>query len=628
MNLSTTLSSAMTGLNAAQASINSASNNIANANTEGYVRKTLSQQSRILQDRGTGVEVGLVERIADEFLIEEARRQASITGKSVALDKFHSLSQDAFGNPSSGQDIGSLVGTLAAALEAFTGDHETPAFAQRLLNSASDLTGTVDRLADQVQRLRGEADKDIERVTDALNADLQTIHALNIEIARVTNAGDTSPDLFDKRDFAVKQLAEKIEIDTYIQDDGIIAVYTAGGQSLVDVTPRVVHYDALGTVAPDSTFAKIAIFREDQIDPATGSPFDPNGGVEIVSSGVRAYASAELSNDGIADADQLIVSTLRSGKIQGLIEMRDEVFPALNDQLQELADGLRFALNQAHNDSVAWPQPNALSGTRTDLSDFAAAPRSGTATIAVTDTSDGSTLLAFNVDLAAVADENGLIGQINTNLGALGTAAIGPDGQLEINLVSAANGLAISEGDSSITITDTAGRDRDYGFSHYFGLNDFVVRNGSLPTNLEVRQTLVADPAKIGTAKLDITTPPLTATLGGIGDNRGALSLMDGLNADYDVLARGSLSAQNIDFGSYAAEITALAASNANQAENQARIDVAVSAAVNFRNDSVSTVNLDEELASLITFQQAYSVAARVISMVDEMLEDLVNMIR
>ncbi len=628
MSLTGTLSNALTGLNAAQASINTVAHNIVNANTEGYVRKTISQESIILQNRGAGVEIGAAERLANEFLIGEVRRQATITGQSLILDQYQSLAQDAFGNPSSNFDIGSLVGQLSASLEALNGDHETPAIALDVLANASEFANAIDRLTNQVQRLRGEADQEIERLTGAINADLKTIDSLNNEIKRVQNSGSTNPELFDKRDLAVKQLAEKIEIDLYTQDDGIIAVYTARGEALLDSSVRSLHYEAANAMGPEIALRALSIFREDQIDPLTGDPFDLNAGVDVVSSGVRAVLSPELLNDATPDADQIIVSTLGSGKIQGLIEIRDQVFPALNDQLQELADGLRYALNKGHNDNVSWPQPNALSGTRLDLSDFTAAPRSGTATIAVIDSSDGSTLHAFEVDIAAAANETALITQINTDLGAFGTVALGTDGQLEITLASASHGLAISEGDSSITVTDAAGRNRDFGFSHYFGLNDFFVLDGPLATDLVVHPDLVSDPARIGTAKLDVTTPPLTATLGGVGDNRGARGLLDALDANYDVIARGGLPAKNVDFGSYAAEIIAITASNANQAENQARVDQALSDAVNFRNDSFTSVNMDEELAALMTLQQAYSVAARLISTVNEMLDELVDVMR
>ena len=243
-----------------------------------------------------------------------------------------------------------------------------------------------------------------------------------------------------------------------------------------------------------------------------------------------------------------------------------------------------------------------------------------------------STLLAFEIDVAAAADEVALIGQINTDLGAFGTATIGADGQLDITLAAADQGIAIAEGDSSIRVTDAAARERDYGFSHYFGLNDFLVNDGPRATDLEVLPELAADPARLGSSRLDVETPPavatLTATLGGPGDNRGAKGLAETLQADYAMLARGKLPARTTDLGAYAAEIVAITAMEASRAEEAARSDVALSDAVNFKADSVSSVNLDEEIATLMTLQQAYSVAARLISTVDEMLEELLNSAR
>ncbi len=626
-NLSATLSSALSGLNVAQASINATAHNIVNANTEGFSRQTVSQESRVLAGRGAGVESGQVQRIADEYLTGEVRRQAAITGRSTVLDSYQNRAQDAFGSPSGGNDIGSLIGSLQASLEAFGNDHETLAFAFDAAGKAGDVVDSLADLSNHVEGLRNEANREIDQVIQGINADLKAIDALNNEIAKLHHTGDENPDLLDKRDLLIRELAEKIEIDTYPQDHGTIAVYTSSGEALVDYSARVLHYGASGSIAPGATLPPIAIFRPDQIDPATGDPINPALGVALVSSGVRAVLTPELQNDAVPDADQRIVSRLGGGRLQGLVELRDQVFPELDDQLQELAAGLRFALNAAHNEGVAWPQPNALSGTRTDLSDFAGAVRSGTATLAVTDT-DGSTLLAFEIDLAAAADENDVVAQLNTGLGAFGTATIGADGQLEITLADADQGLALAEGDSSVRIIDAAGRERDYGFSHYFGLNDLLVGTGTLATDMAVRPGIAADPSTLATARLDVETPPLTATLGGPGDNRAAQGLAQALAGEQAMIARGALPARTTDLGSYAAEIVALTAMNANRAEEQARADLALADAVGFKAESVTAVNLDEELSALITLQQSYTVAARLITAVNEMLDELVDVAR
>jgi flagellar hook-associated protein 1 FlgK len=627
-NLATSLTSAISGLNATQAAINSTAHNIVNANTEGYVRKEQEQDSRIIAGRGAGVNIGEVQRITDEFLIAEVRRQASITGKSLAIETYFSRTQDAFSDPSAGNDIGNRIGSLAAAIEAFANDHETLATAQNVLSNAAESARTIQNLANRVQILRSEANRDVVSMVESINADLTLIDDLNKEIARVFKTGSENPDLLDKRDLALRNLSEKIEIDTYYQDNGSLAVYTVGGEALVDSTERVLYYSTAGEITPDAYLTPLSIFRPDQMDPDTGEPIDPSAGVVMVTGGVRAQLTPELLGDATPDADQQIVSRFGGGRLQGLIEMRDEHFPDLTDQLHELAEALRFGLNEASNDTVAWPLVSSLSGTRTDLTDFAGATRSGTTTIAVVDSADGSTLAAFQIDIGTVVDETDLVTQINTGLGALGTAAIGTDGQLEITLADSTHGIAIDEGDSSITLTDAAGRDRDYGFSHYFGLNDIYVNDGPFPSDLSVRSDLMADPAKLGSAKLDVTSPPLVATVGGPGDNRGAKSLAEAINANQTMIARGKLPQRTVDVSSYAAEIVAVTATEARRFEDQVKTDIALAEAIEFKADSVTSVNLDEELAHLMELQQAYSVSARLITSIDEMFDELINAIR
>jgi flagellar hook-associated protein 1 FlgK len=388
-------------------------------------------------------------------------------------------------------------------------------------------------------------------------------------------------------------------------------------------------YGPASEVTAATTFGSIAIFNDDQLDPATGAPLDPTAGIELVSSGVRATLSAELQNDALADADQQITSRVRGGSLAGLLEVRDTILPGLDDQLQELAAGLTFAVNQAHNAATAQPPPAGLSGTRTDLSAVAAATRSGTATFAVIDTSDGSTLQAFQIDLGAVTDETDLASQIDTALGAFGSATITANGNLEITLANAGQGIAVAEGDSAITITDAAGRARDYGLAHYLGLNDLVVSDGPRTSDFAVRGDMASDPALLATAQLDVAAgPPLVATLGGAGDNRGAQALADALSARQAVIARGGLDAKSVTMAAYAADIIARSAVQAASAEQSATRHRALADELDFRAAAVSGVNLDEEMARMVQLQQAYSTAARLVAVTEELFDELLGVVR
>ena len=446
MSLTAALTSAVSGLNVAQRALAVTANNVANANTDGYSRKVLNQQALVVSGRGAGVEATDITRITDQFLTDQVRHQSAVAGRSDALQHYQDLLQVAFGAPGDDHDLALQVGDLQSALEDLANDPGTPALGLQVVHAADDLGQSIGALADQVQTLRGDADQTIGRTVDAINTELQGIHDLNVQITRQANLGETSPDLLDRRDALVNQLANQIDIQTSSQDGGSIAIYTASGEALLDATPRVVVYNPAALVVSDTPFQPIAIFRQNQLDPATGQPLDPAAGVQLVSGGIRSTLSAELQNDAVADASQVITSRIRGGQLAGLLETRDSVLPALDDQLQELAAGLRFALNAAHNDGSAVPPPSQLTGTRTDLSDFAGATRSGTATIAVIDRTDGSTQLAFQVDVGAAADETALAAQINASLGAFGSAAIGTDGNLEITLADSGQGLAVAEG--------------------------------------------------------------------------------------------------------------------------------------------------------------------------------------
>jgi flagellar hook-associated protein 1 FlgK len=629
MSLAATLANALSGLTVAQRALSVTAHNVANANTPGYSRKVLAQESVVIADRGAGVRAAELTRLTDEFLVAEVRRQSSVVARSETLARYQDLLQTAFGAPGDSRDLAVQIGELQVALDALAVNPETSASAAQVIAALDQLTRTLGGLADQVQVLRGQADQEIGRTVDQINADLETIDELNDQIQRLELTGQVNAELLDRRDNVVRSLAEKIDLRTYPQDNGRLAIYTAGGEALVDAAPRTLVYQPASVAAADTMFGAIAIFRRDQLDPATGLPLDPNGGIELVSGGLRATLNAELLNDAVADADQQIVSRIRGGTLAGLLEARDTILPALDDQLQELAAGLTFALNAAHNGATALPPPSELSGSRTDLSDFAAATRSGTATFAVIDTSDGSTLQAFQIDLGAITDESDLAAQIDAALGALGSAAVSAGGNLEITLANAGQGLALAEGDSSIVITDAAGRARDYGLAHYLGLNDLVVSDGPRASDFAVRGEIAGNPALLATARLEVAAgPPIAATLGGAGDNRGAQALADALSAGQQVIARGGLEAKTVTMVTYAGDIIARSAVLAASARQSADRDRALADELDFRAAAVSGVNLDEEMARLVELQQAYSTAARLVAVTEQLFDELLGTVR
>jgi flagellar hook-associated protein 1 FlgK len=318
---------------------------------------------------------------------------------------------------------------------------------------------------------------------------------------------------------------------------------------------------------------------------------------------------------------------LRTGRLQGLLEARDAALPDLADELGELADAARFALNAAHNSANAHPPPGALVGTRADTGAFATAARSGTAFVAVIDRSTGAVATTIAVDVGAAADAAGLAAQISAGLGAYGTAGLGADGRLEIR-AAAGYALAVSEGDSVITAVDAAGHARPQGLAHFFGLNDLLVPGEGGATDLRVRADLAADSGLLARSRLDVDPgPPVTARLGGAGDNRGAQALANAFVTTTVTVARGALPGGTFRLADYAAELVAVHAVAAQRASDEADLDRTLADDLATRRSAVAGVNLDEELSRLVLFQEAYSVSARVLAITNQLFDELLAVV-
>jgi flagellar hook-associated protein 1 FlgK len=116
--------------------------------------------------------------------------------------------------------------------------------------------------------------------------------------------------------------------------------------------------------------------------------------------------------------------------------------------------------------------------------------------------------------------------------------------------------------------------------------------------------------------------------VGGIGDKRGLQALAGALASELGSVARGGLPASSTTVGRYVSDITAQIAAESGQARNREAAGRAIVEDLAFRQGAVSGVNLDEELAKLVLYQQAYNVSARLIAITNDLFAELVNITR
>tara|TARA_R110002073_G_scaffold5168_2_gene32377 strand:+ start:1185 stop:3326 length:2142 start_codon:yes stop_codon:yes gene_type:complete len=443
MSLNGIIGSALSGLSASQAGLNSAANNVANVNTPGYARTQAVLQALNVGGVAMGVQVVGVSRIADVYL--QAASIRAISGGEAARIQADGLDkvQSQFGKL---DDEGSMFARLSRAFSSLSQASVDPAQSVARLSAASDLQAFFDetsRLSQMITGQRKDADAQIQSAVSRTNEILDELSGLNSSIQSVSVAGGDTSGIANRQSELLDELAGYIDIRTETKSDGRLIVRTGDGVALVETGVTQLEYTATGSGAFGVTYGHI------YVQPPYGAQ------------------ASELSGH------------VASGKLYGLLDLRDRILPEIADELAELTAGAADALNLAHNNSSSYPAPQTLAGRNTglvaaDLHNF-----TGATTLAVTG-STGTLVKRIDIDFdagtlsvdggAAIAlgtSVGSLTTAINTALGADGTAAFA-NGAMTLQASNAANGLASLQ--DSTTPSDRAGR----GFSHFFGLNDLV----------------------------------------------------------------------------------------------------------------------------------------------------------
>jgi len=592
MSLSIALNNAISGLNAGQAGLAVASQNIANANTEGYSKKVSNQSAAVINGVPNGVTIDIVTRLTNDFLNTELKNATSDYQKAAVVDEFFQLMQNFFGSPGSNTSFANDFAGLMGDLESLANTPENAALRFDVVSSGVILADTISKLAKDLQTLRFQADQEINAAVNRINDLTTEIEELNIQIKKISAVGGSTADLEDKRDLAVRRIAEEIDINTFIRADGRMALFTRNGRTLVDDRRHEIEYSPASTVGSATVFSEMRVFGVDVLGKTVGL------GEQLVSSGTSGN----------------ITNTIRSGRLAGLLQTRGSDLPDLAASLDSLANIIRNQVNAAHNNGTGFPPPNDLTGSRT-IAASNSFQATGTVRIAVTDSS-GVIVDVQDLDLTALGATT--IGQLATNittaLAGNATAAI-VDGNLVITATDPNNGIAINPVGTAESVTGRT-------FSHFFGLNDFF--DGTTASDLSVRANIQDDPSRISTG-LFSTTAAVSEVGISVGDNRTVQSLAaiaDQLFAFSTVGGLPAMTVTIIDFAGSVIGLNSARAANATDVQEQREF---VLENIQFRHSSDTGVNIDEELANLVLFQNAFTMSARVLDIASQMFDTLIN---
>lgn len=319
MSLTLSTDTARSSLQATSEQISVVSRNIARVHDADATRKTAT----IVSGPGVGVSIPQVDRTSNQllfnaYLTANSANQAQ-TSISSALDQLQSTVDDT----DLERSPAALMAKLSAALQTYSGDPQNPAVAASVVSAAKDVSNALNSASATVTQVRQQADADIATSVSNINSLLSQFQSLNNQVVKGTSNGSDITDVLDARDAVLKQLSTEVGIRTVTRDNGDMAIYTDSGVTLFDKVPRSVTFEQTPNLAAGTT-------------------------------GAAVYA------DGVPIAGASHIMEIQSGKLAGLVSVRDDVAVMYQSQLDEMARGLINAF--AETDQSATPTLAAATG--------------------------------------------------------------------------------------------------------------------------------------------------------------------------------------------------------------------------------------------------------------------------
>lgn len=297
------LGTALSGLRVAQKGLDVVASNVSNANTEGYTKKILSQETIVSDGVGVGVRYNEITRYVDQAVQRDYRAQMSISGYSTARESYLSRVVALHGATDNESNTGAYLSRLQNAFVELSASPDARASQQNVVNQAQNFAASLNSLSNNLLSIRNDTQKALATETDNLNATLKQIADLNRAIAPLKAVGKSTAALEDQRDVLVKKVAEMIDISTFTDGDGVLVLQTKQGQVLAD------------------TDARPLVFKNESVTSASVYP-DNLGGLLLMGVGGESVDLAQ-KNPG--------------GKLGALLELRDKDLPAYSAQLDALA---------------------------------------------------------------------------------------------------------------------------------------------------------------------------------------------------------------------------------------------------------------------------------------------------
>jgi flagellar hook-associated protein 1 FlgK len=565
-------------LRAQQTLVDIANQNIANANTPGYSRQTgvLSQtlaypipvvrQSGAPGQLGTGVEVKEINRSRDTFADYQMRNQLSSQGRWDARTAVLTQLEAVVNEPST-SGLSSLMTKYFSAWQDVANSPADSSVRANLVESGKALADAFQNTAQVLNQQQQDQDVQVSLTVTSVNDYAQRVANLNEQISQVETSGMKANDLRDQRDLLLDKLSSLVKFTSVESSEGSVSIYV-GNHQLVD-------RDQVHAMGIDASSGK---------NQPVWTDTTPNPPVQLA-----------------------------DGKLQGIMQARDTIVQNRIDGLNGQAARLMESINSVHAAGVG---TDGISGraffTGTSARNMAVNTQltatGGTAMVAAarmqpaTPPATGYTSATGDSSNAiAIAQIQQAVAQRDVSQAGLAPAqTFGPSTVLGLD-VSHATAHA------DITMNVTAGSPPTVTFSQNGGSP--IAATLTVGTDASGNQVITADGGSLG---IRVTLSAAAGTT-----LSAALTPLDGQVAH-------TPAGPSTPGDQYANQISTLGVESST-AKGQAANQQVLINQLQRQRDQVSSVSLDEETTNLIQYQHAYQAAARVISVVDGMLDTLIN---
>lgn len=671
----------LSGLAANKTSLAVTGHNIVNVNTPGFSRQDTIQATRTPQFSGagyigSGTTLTDVRRIYNEFLTTQVRSSTALNSDTKAyLSQINQLDSLLAGSTTG---VTPALQKLFSALQTAAEDPANVPARQLALSEAEGLAKRFNTVYDRLNEQNAFINKQLSAVTDQVNQLATSIAGYNDAIAIAASNGQAPNDLLDAREEAVRKLSEFVGVTVVPQDDNTYNLFIGSGQPLVvgkdaarlEVVPGLsdplrneiqfvsgnsrqnvtslitggemgglLRYreDVLDTSL--NAVGRLALSITDQINRQLGQGLDLNGqfGNNLFRSinDPQLLSQRSLARVGNSDPNANLNVTLTDTTQLTTSDYEVQFTSATEYTIRRLSDGTQFPASPATFDITTVPAPKVdgfslgvASGTFAAGDRFQVMPTRNAGRDIRADMKNAEEL-AFAAPLKA-----------ETSPANIGTGKITQPALLtEIDIydpVAQADLETSLRNAPPLRIVMGAGGGATQSYD-VVDINGNVIDTGSIVPGQDNALTISvpANPPAVPAAfdyQVTVSGRPsggdnfsVSFNTNGVSDNRNALNLVNlqnkaviGVNPAAPDTTGSSFSDSYGDLVERVGTLT-----------SQARVDGEATGAIlkqaSDNRDSVSGVNLDEEAAKLIQFEQYYQASAQIIQVARNLFDTLIT---